>query len=206
MTTDKPNIRVPRQKRSMEKKERIMEAAMKLFAQKGIHETNSKQIAAEAGVSIGSFYYYFKDKKKLLIEVLADYLDKNFDMIREDGPQWTIDNASELVLYYMKNLMAAYGVAPDFHRQTHVLRYSDPDVKALYDKCSERGVNQICAILEQFKDQIQTKNLKAAGILITSSAENLIHRIKFMGIPDEECLLKEYTDMVTRYLLMHDRR
>lgn len=201
MTNGKPNNRVPKQKRSQEKRERIMEAAMDLFAQKGIHNTNSKEIAAAAGVPIGSFYYYFKDKKKLLVEVLDTYLRDHFDRIWQGGPEWTVDNAAGNVLIYMKRLMAAYEVAPDFHRETHVLRYSDPDVKALYDKDSEREVEKITSNLKQFKEHILTDDLHSAAILIHSSAESLAHKIKFMGTLDEERLLQEFTTMLARYIL-----
>ncbi|HAW15603.1 MAG TPA: hypothetical protein DCW41_02750 [Clostridiales bacterium] len=65
-------IRIPKQKRSIEKKQRIKDAAMKLMSEKGYHQTSSNEIAKEAGVSIGTFYSYFKDKKELYAELVAD--------------------------------------------------------------------------------------------------------------------------------------
>ena len=57
------NIRTPQQKRSEETRKRIIAAAERLFSEKGYYNTNSKEIAKAANVSIGSFYSYFKDKK-----------------------------------------------------------------------------------------------------------------------------------------------
>ena len=65
-------IRVPKQKRSIEKKQRIKDAAIKLMSEKGYHSTSSNEIAKEAGVSIGTFYSYYKDKKDLYKELVAD--------------------------------------------------------------------------------------------------------------------------------------
>ena len=48
--------RVPTQKRSIEKKQRIKDAALKLMSEKGYFATSSNEIAREAGVSIGTFY------------------------------------------------------------------------------------------------------------------------------------------------------
>ncbi len=62
-------VRIPRQKRGIETKGRIIQAARGLFSRKGFHGTNSKEIASAAGVSIGSFYSYFQDKKALFLEV-----------------------------------------------------------------------------------------------------------------------------------------
>ena len=55
--------RVPQQKRGIETRNHIVEAARVLFSRDGFNGTNAKEIAAEAGVSVGSFYAYFKDKK-----------------------------------------------------------------------------------------------------------------------------------------------
>ena len=50
------NIREPQQKRSIDKKNRIIEAGYKLFAEKGYFDTNTAEIAKEAGVSTGIIY------------------------------------------------------------------------------------------------------------------------------------------------------
>lgn len=195
-----PKTREPRQKRSIEKKQNIMAAAMALFARKGIHATTSKDIAAEAGVATGSFYSYFPDKGKLLIDVLEIYLNDHFDRI------WTAFAPPEgvsprdLIRHYMENLLAAYRVAPGFHRETHVLRYSDPEVKALYDRETQRELDQIAAVLLRFSEQIAVDDMTAATIVIHSAAENLAHKITFMGTLDTPRLIAEFTDMIHRYL------
>ena len=69
-----------------------MKAAFRLFARKGIHGTNSKEIVKHAGVSIGSFYSYFKNKKALLLEMLDDYLDRHYSMIWQHLDRFSIDS------------------------------------------------------------------------------------------------------------------
>lgn len=44
----------------------LVEAALRLFAQKGIGETAIHEIAEEAGVSNGSFYNYFRTREEIL--------------------------------------------------------------------------------------------------------------------------------------------
>ncbi len=195
-----PKTRVPKQKRSIDKKNRIMDAAMALFAQKGIHRTNSKEIAAEAGVAIGSFYSYFPDKHKLLTEVLDSYLCDHFDRIWHENPAPDSTAYDRIIRHYMENLLRAYDTAPDFHRETHVLRYSDPDVKALYDRETEKELKQIATVLHQFKDHMTVTDMEAASVVIHSAAENLAHKIKFMGSMDEHRLVSEFTAMIYRYL------
>src|SRR5215471_14140247 len=78
----------PKQARSRQTKEKIVQAAIKLFQQRGYEKTTSNDIAAEAGVSVGSFYVYFTDKRQLLLTIfdrLGDELFKNiFDGLRPE--------------------------------------------------------------------------------------------------------------------------
>jgi AcrR family transcriptional regulator len=50
--------------------ERILEAAARLFASRRFHEVRMDDIAAEAGVSKGTLYRYFKDKEELYLALL----------------------------------------------------------------------------------------------------------------------------------------
>ena len=59
-------IREPIQKRSIEKKEKIIKAGFELICEKGYYNTNTAEIAKAAGVSTGIVYQYFKDKHDIM--------------------------------------------------------------------------------------------------------------------------------------------
>ena len=71
-------IREPIQKRSIEKKEKIIKSGFDLICEKGYYNTNTAEIAKNAGVSTGIIYQYFKDKHDILIEGLNKYADNIF--------------------------------------------------------------------------------------------------------------------------------
>jgi AcrR family transcriptional regulator len=79
---------IPKQARSKRTKEKIVQAAIRLFQERGYEKTTSNDIASEAGVSVGSFYVYFTDKRQLLLTIfdrLADELYKNvFDGLKAE--------------------------------------------------------------------------------------------------------------------------
>ena len=58
---DEELARKPQQKRSLDKQRAIFETAAALFSEKGYRGTNTKEIAARAGVSIGTLYFQFTD-------------------------------------------------------------------------------------------------------------------------------------------------
>ncbi len=78
----------PKQARSKQTKEKIILAAIELFQERGYEKTTSNDIAAAAGVSVGSFYVYFTDKRNLLLTIfdrLAEELFKNiFDSLKPE--------------------------------------------------------------------------------------------------------------------------
>ncbi|WP_378730149.1 TetR/AcrR family transcriptional regulator [Nocardia brasiliensis] len=61
--------RRPQQVRARESRERILTAAAQLFAERGIADTSTNRIAAQAGMSIGSLYRYFADKDDIVEEL-----------------------------------------------------------------------------------------------------------------------------------------
>ena len=48
----------------------ILEAATRVFAQKGFRRATTREVAREAGVSEGTIYNYFEDKDALLVAIL----------------------------------------------------------------------------------------------------------------------------------------
>jgi AcrR family transcriptional regulator len=64
-----------RQKKIADRVEKILEAASKLFAEKGFHRTTTKEIAEAADVAEGTLYNYFDNKNELLFEILGHLRD-----------------------------------------------------------------------------------------------------------------------------------
>lgn len=77
----KTMVRKPQQERSIEKKNKIIEAGYELFSEVGYYGTNTVEIAKRAGVSTGIVYGYFQDKRDILICVLEIYINKVFEPI-----------------------------------------------------------------------------------------------------------------------------
>lgn len=66
--------RVPRGARGQQRVEVILDAAEQLFAEVGYEAATTNQIAAQAGIAIGSIYQFFSNKEALLAAVTARYV------------------------------------------------------------------------------------------------------------------------------------
>lgn len=53
-----------------ETRDRIVQSAVKLFAQRGFHATSVQEIVAEAKVTKGAFYHHFGSKDDVLFEIM----------------------------------------------------------------------------------------------------------------------------------------
>lgn len=58
--------------------DRILAAASSLFTRKGYNGTSTRDIAAEAGVSLGNIYNYFGTKEEIFVRLLAKYEKEYF--------------------------------------------------------------------------------------------------------------------------------
>lgn len=73
-----------KQRGNVEKRERILEGALKAFAKKGFYNTKVSEIASEAGVADGTIYLYFKNKDDLLISLFEDRMEWVNDRLQSE--------------------------------------------------------------------------------------------------------------------------
>jgi AcrR family transcriptional regulator len=63
--------RVPRQARGRRKRDAILAAAEALFAERGYEAVAIEDLVARAGVSVGTFYGYFRNKRQVLLSLIG---------------------------------------------------------------------------------------------------------------------------------------
>jgi len=74
-TEKQPNRKI--REKVQKKKEEIIEATLKLYADRGYYLTNIRDITREVGMSAPAFYHYFQDKRELFVEVI-EYVVRNY--------------------------------------------------------------------------------------------------------------------------------
>src|SRR5687767_6965859 len=73
----------PKQQRSREMVEIILDAAARIFVKEGYAATTTNRIAAAAGVSVGSLYQYFGSKDAIAVELLRRYRERLLELVAE---------------------------------------------------------------------------------------------------------------------------
>ncbi|MCB9777787.1 MAG: TetR/AcrR family transcriptional regulator [Alphaproteobacteria bacterium] len=67
----------------VEKRSRIVEAAVQIFAEKGFRQARVSDIARRAGVADGTIYLYFKNKEDLLLVIFEEKMEVLVDELRQ---------------------------------------------------------------------------------------------------------------------------
>ena len=76
-----------KKRRAGDKRDRILKAAVKVFARAGFHATRVSEVAKAAGVADGTIYLYFKSKEELLVSLFEDRVEKLLAFMREELPK-----------------------------------------------------------------------------------------------------------------------
>jgi TetR/AcrR family fatty acid metabolism transcriptional regulator len=67
-----------------DKRQRILDAAVKVFARKGYFGARVSEIASKAGVADGTVYLYFRDKEDVLASVFEDVVAEHVSAARRE--------------------------------------------------------------------------------------------------------------------------
>ena len=191
--------RTPIQQRSIETKEKLESAAKYLFSEKGFHGTNAKQISHKAGVSVGSFYAYYENKKDLFMELFRKHSEERTLEIIKNISADTI-KAKESVRQIIQALLDVKELSPEFHREVLALRYSDPEIDAYYEKFQKRSIEIFAEQMYRHKDRMRVDDIEAAATIVCGATEEILHRIQALETPEEQRLIAALSDMIFRYL------
>lgn len=88
-----------------ETKQKILDAARRVFARHGYAGSNIREIARDAGISVGGVYLYFRNKEELYLSLLKDHVRQQMDgteeIVRSSGtPQEALSGFIDFHLSY----------------------------------------------------------------------------------------------------------
>ncbi|MFA4920232.1 MAG: TetR/AcrR family transcriptional regulator [Thermodesulfovibrionales bacterium] len=91
----------------IESKKRILDAAMKVFAEYGYSKANMRMIAKASDISIGGLYLYFKNKEDLYLTMMksrmGDFAGKTMESVKDiNDPAKAISIFMAMSLNYAK--------------------------------------------------------------------------------------------------------
>ena len=173
----KEEIREPVQKRSIEKKEKIIEYGFKLICEKGYHNTNTAEIAKAAGVSTGIIYSYFEDKHDILIEGIKKRIDNLFyplldELTKDFSSSKSVD---EILHRVLSTFISNHEISHKSYQEIMPLTYSDPEIASYYYNREIEMTNKLYDLLIDHK--FPSYELKEKIHLIIEMIEDYCHEV-----------------------------
>lgn len=144
-------VRQPKQERSIEKKNKIVQSGFELFSEVGYYATNTAEIAKRAGVSTGIVYGYFKDKRDILLDVLDIYVVNAFTPILELISSISdVANFDLLISKILDTAIKSHEKNANIHEALHSMSHSDEAINnkfiALEDDITLNIANKFVAL------------------------------------------------------------
>lgn len=134
-------------KKAERSRNKLLEAAARLFSEKTIDEVGVREIAAQAGVTTGTFYHYFTGKDDILDKIYLNH-DKEFGDILRDftgQPGLYCEKILHFFVHVLAETVAADGAEFTRHRLFQMKKQSTDEnllyveMKGLIEKALEAG-------------------------------------------------------------------
>lgn len=137
----------------------ILDSAMRLFAEKGYAHTTTRNIATEAGLSVGLMYHYF-DNKESLLRAVFDYvmarIDATITAALQNSPP------GEVLPNLLRTIFDLLAGEPEFWALFYMLRTQPAIMVILGDDFQQRtGMLRTCFIDELTKAGAENPELEA---------------------------------------------
>ncbi|PBB97155.1 MULTISPECIES: TetR/AcrR family transcriptional regulator [unclassified Mesorhizobium] len=193
--------RAPTQQRSRERVERMLAAAAALIAEQGSDAMRMGEVAERAGVSIGSLYQFFPDKRAIVWALAERYTAESQacisaalkDVSDAEGLKQAF---SELVdIYY--GMFLAEPVMRDIWSGTQ----ADKALRELELADSRANARFLVAVLKRLRPGADTVAMETAALLVWQMGEAVMRLAISVDREEGDRLVAAYKRMALRELV-----
>lgn len=194
--------RTPRQARSRETRDAIVEAAARLFSRDGLAGTTTAAVAKLAGVSPGSMYQYFPSKEALVDAIYEREAARQIEQLTALVAELGLDDLPRLIRAFVARLVELHEQDIALHR---VLLEELPRVSgvAAMRPVDAMATRTIAALLHAARDRVQPRDLDMAALLLVRTSRYTVIALLDGPLEGEArvSFIDELSDMFAAYLL-----
>jgi AcrR family transcriptional regulator len=166
----------PAQRRSAETVDRILDAAARLFDERGYRGTTTNHVAEAAGISVGSLYQYFPNKDSLLVALAERHLAETAEAF---GARLAELAAREPTIDEVTRSLVALALERNDSSQLHALLFTDaprtPELVAQFDALTAAIADDLARHLVRAGRAGEMPERRAA--LLVAAVDAAVHEI-----------------------------
>lgn len=180
-------------------RERILDAALNVFSNKGYHDTRLDEIVDESGTSKGSIYFHFPNKEKLFVALIDKFTDllerKVTEAVPEDAP------AMERVEAALEAVLNTFG---KYRRPAKILLIQASGLGSVFEEKRMDVHDRFSNLIKGYLDEaVAQGELAETDTEIVSRAwmgavNELVIRWVYTGEPEPERIVKTLLPVLMR--------
>lgn len=176
-------VRPPRQARSQDTLDRLLDAAERLVAEKGFEDATIAELVRRAESSVGAFYARFRDKEGLLYALYERYLEQAIATadVALDPVRWSGATVSEIARTVVPFLVSVYRERQGLIRAFVVRNHSDVEFRARQERLSHHVNEGLSRLLLARRAEIGHPNPPRAAAFALTMVVNTIESAVLFG-------------------------
>ncbi len=201
------SVRKPVQSRGKKTRDKILKAAADLFGKEGFEKTTTHKMVKSAGVSVGTFYAYFKDKESILLELFDEHARKLYEVL--DRPYEELDwdklTVRTLIRSAVETSVECNALNPKLHR-LFCERSRHPLLTTKREEWEKKAVGRMTELIRLGEDYLRIRDPETAAFLIYNAVNAAcMQAIVFEEGPPVSKLVDGLTDLLSRFLLTDEQ-
>jgi len=193
--------RRPSQRRSQVTVAAILDAAARVFEERGFDAGTTNHVAERAGVSIGSLYEYFPNKDAMVVAVVERELERERSkLLAILEPAATERDLAAQLRAFVETLVELHAKRPALHRILFDQAEHPPAAHACVLRFEESLAHALAETLRGVRPSLRDPDTTAH--LIVQTTESLAHRFVLRGIHDlgRADFVRELTRLLIGYV------
>ena len=200
------------QARGVATRGRLLAAAEELFTRRGYAGTSMADVAARAGVGVGTVYHHFPEKRALLLELVDAWGERMGGRRRSDLDRGRFlgDDPRAAISGWLRGAYDRLRKRPSLYLVVLALADRDPEVRARWERIQALGVERLRELLAFGVERGLMRadlDCEAAAFLIHHAIDMAAMQLLVLDRPPlaPDRVLATLTDMICRTILEDPR-
>src|SRR5271156_1556735 len=169
--------RRPQQRRARQTVEAILDAVVRILKREGVQAVTTNRVAEVAGVSIGSVYQYFPDKRAIFVALHQRHIEEIDRMVERKLIEHARSSLDELIAAMIEGMIDAHSDDPELYEMLFT------EVPHRADGARDFAVRLhgafLLAISSRAHELKKGRNLDRVVFVVTHMVESLSHGALF---------------------------
>ena len=170
----RPVRRQPTQRRAKQTVEAVLDAVVKILKRDGVQAVTTNRVAEVAGVSIGSVYQYFPDKRAIFTALHERHLQEIGRIVESKLVDHAASSLDDLMRGLVEAMIQAHAADPELHELLSTEVPHRADVGARDIEVCLRGAFRL-ALASRASDLKPARDLDRMLFVLTHMVEALSH-------------------------------